>query len=54
MYARFKDNLWVRDLAEIGKFFSKFHGVKYLLCVVDVFIKNENMIKQFFIVLLKY
>ena len=31
VYARFKDNMWVVDLAEMG-LSSKNRGVKYLLC----------------------
>ena len=37
VYTRFKDNNWAADLAEMGS--SKNWNVKYLLCVVDVFIK---------------
>ena len=39
VYARFKGNLWVADLAEIESFSSKNKSVKYLLCVIDVFTK---------------
>ena len=39
MYARFKDNIWAGDLAEMGSLSSKSQGVKYLLCVIDVFTK---------------
>ena len=38
-YARFKDNIWAADLAEIGSLSSKNHGAKYLLFAVDLFIK---------------
>ena len=38
-YARFKDNIWAADLAEIESLFSKNKNVKYLLCVIDVFSK---------------
>ena len=37
--ARFIDNIWVADLAEMGLLSSMSKNVKYLLCVVDVFIK---------------
>ena len=37
--ARFKDNVWAADLAEMGSLFSKIRGFKYLSCVIDVFIK---------------
>ena len=36
---RFKDNIWAADLAEMGSLSSKNQGVKYLLCVTDVFTK---------------
>ena len=39
VYARFKDNIWAVDLAEIGSLSSKNHGINYLLCVIDVFTK---------------
>ena len=39
IYARFKDNIWAADLAELGSLSSKNKSVKYLLCVVDVFTK---------------
>ena len=38
-YARFKDNIWAADLTEMGSLSSKKQGIKYLLFVVDVFIK---------------
>ena len=38
-YARFRDNIWAVVLAEIRIFSSKILGVKYLLCVIDIFIK---------------
>ena len=38
-YARFKDNIWAVDLAEIELLSSKNKYVKYLLCVIDVFTK---------------
>ena len=39
VYARFKDNIWAADLAEMGSFSSKNKNVKYLLCVIHVFTK---------------
>ena len=60
VYARFKDNLWAADLAEMGSLSSKNWSVKYLLCGIDVFIKytwtkplKDKKLKQFFVVLLK-
>ena len=38
VYARFKDNIWAADLAEIGSLSSKKKNVNYLLCVINVFI----------------
>ena len=37
--AMLRDNIWVKDLGKKRSFPSKNWGVKYLLCVVDVFIK---------------
>ena len=40
IYARFKDNIWAADLAEM-RFLSSFScGVKFLLCAVDVFTEH--------------
>ena len=39
VYARFKNNIWVTDLAGIGSLSSFNHDVKYLLYVIDVFTK---------------
>ena len=39
MYARFKDNIWVADLDEMGSLSTKNRGVKHSLCVKDVSIK---------------
>ena len=39
VYAKFKDNIWAADLAEMGSFFSEDWGVKYLSCVMDDFTK---------------
>ena len=39
VYARFKDNIWAADLAEMGSLSSKNKNVKYFLFVIDVFIK---------------
>ena len=34
VYARFKDNIWEVDFAEMGSLSSKDKNVKYLLCVM--------------------
>ena len=39
VYARFKDNIWAADLAEIELLSLKIKNVKYLLCVIDFFTK---------------
>ena len=39
VYARFKDNTWATDLAEMGSLSPKNKNVKYLLCVIGVFTK---------------
>ena len=39
MYSSFKDNIWSVDLADM-QLLSKFNkGIKYFLCVVDLFSK---------------
>ena len=38
-YARFKDNIWAADLAEMESSPSKNKNVKYWLCMIDVFTK---------------
>ena len=39
MYAGFKDSVLSADFADMGSLSSKKRGVKYLLCVIDVFTK---------------
>ena len=39
VYARFKENICVADLTEMGSLSSNNRVVKYLLCVADVFTK---------------
>ena len=39
VYARFKDNIWAADLAEMESLSSKNKNIKYLLRVIDVFTK---------------
>ena len=39
VYERFEDNIWSADLAKMGLISFYNHGVKYLLCVIDVFTK---------------
>ena len=41
--ARFKDNIWAVDLAEMRSLSSKNCGVKYLLRVINVFIKYASV-----------
>ena len=53
-YARFKDNIWAADLAEMESLPSKNKNVKYWLCMIDVFTKyacvkplKDKKVKQF-------
>ena len=39
VYARFKDNIWASDLAEMESLSSKNKSFIHLLCVIDVFTK---------------
>ena len=39
VYARWKENFWAADLAEMRSLSSKNENVKYLLCLIDVFTK---------------
>ena len=39
VYARFKDNIWTVDLAEMGSLCSNNKNVKCILCVIDIFTK---------------
>ena len=41
VYARFKNNIWAADLAEIKSLSSKNKNIKYFLCVIDIFTKYE-------------
>ena len=47
VYSQFKDNMWGVDLADMESLSRKNKGIKYLLCVIDLFSKNA------FVVLLK-
>ena len=39
LYLSFKDNIWVADLVDM-QLISKFNkGIKFLLCVIDIFSK---------------
>ena len=40
VHARFKNNIWAEDLAEMRSLSSKNKNVKCLLCAIDVFTKN--------------
>ena len=44
VYSSFKDNVWGADLADM-QLLSKFNeGIKYLLCVIDLFSKYAFVI----------
>ena len=59
--AKFKDNIWAADLAEMKSFSLKNKNVEYLLCVIDIFtkyarvkpLKDKNE-KQLIMILSKY
>ena len=39
-YARFKDNIWAADLAEMGLLFSEIRGVNYVSKII-----SQNMLE---------
>ena len=39
VYARFKENIWAADLADLESLSAKNKNVKYLLRVIDIFTK---------------
>ena len=39
VYAKFKDNIWARDLDEKGSLSPKNRAAKQLLCLIDIFTK---------------
>ena len=39
LYAWFKDNMWVADLAEMGSLAFSNCGIKHLFCGVKIFTK---------------
>ena len=43
VYAKFKNNIWVADLAEMESLSSKNKNVKHLLCVIDAFTKFKPL-----------
>ena len=47
VYSQFKDNIWGVDLAEMQSLSRKNKGIKYLLCVIDLYSKYA------FVILLK-
>ena len=46
VYARFKDSIWVADLAEIESLSLKNENIKYSLCLID---KNRKTVPNAFI-----
>ena len=44
VYSQFKDNIWGVDLADMQSLSKKNKGIKYLLCVIDLFSKNAFVI----------
>ena len=39
VYSQFKDNIWGVDLADMQSLRRKNKGIKYLLCVIDLYSK---------------
>ena len=39
VHGKFKDNIWAADVVKMSSLVSKNWGIKYLLCVIDVFTK---------------
>ena len=37
IYSRFKDSVWAVNFAEMGSLSFFKHGVKYLLCVLNIY-----------------
>ena len=44
VYSQFKDNIWGVDLADMQSLSKKNKGIKYLLCVIDLYIKHAFVI----------
>ena len=44
VYSQFKDNIWGVDLADMQSLSRKNKGIKYLLCVIDLYSKNAFVI----------
>ena len=44
VYSRFKDNIWGVDLADMPSLSTKNKGIKYLLCVIDLYSKYAFVI----------
>ena len=44
VYSQFKDNIWGVDLADMQSLSRKSKGIKYLLCVIDLFSKYAFVI----------
>ena len=41
VYSQFKENIWGVDLADMQSLSKKNKGIKYLLCAIDLFSKND-------------
>ena len=44
VYSQFKDNIWGVDLADMQSLSRKNKGIKYLLCVIDLYSKYAFVI----------
>ena len=45
VYLQFKDNIWGVDLADMQSLSRKNKGIKYLLCVIDLYSKYAFVIQ---------
>ena len=44
IYSQFKDNIWGVHLADMQSLSRKYKGIKYLLCVIDLYSKYAFVI----------
>ena len=45
VYSQFKDNIWGVDLADMQSLSRKNKGIKYLLCVIDLYINTHLLFR---------
>ena len=44
VYSQFKDNIWGEDLADMQSLSGKTKGIKYILCVIDLYSKYAFLV----------